>query len=420
MRGIAIRAQRNARFHGPTCQFCQFSTVADVQQRPLFHRSQAAVAARPNSQWRRTVPRPLIPVHDATKRLASTSQGTQSSFDPDAALQQVMKEFQSIKNSDSVPSDEAVVQLLRKCQQIVEYFVSQDQDQHAKGNNKKDETSATSSLLDLEEKAASAPRAKVTPGAEERVSDSISQIANELLEDEKVFISPDALTCYTKIQTLLKRADYFPRIFTLYANKPVPEPNTSPVRYRPQNPKSVKNAIPSELANMALDVAVEQKNLPLALAIIDTTFCTPAFYRAKIFKKAALPLSGLAAAPLASYALASWSATLQNTMDPGMATGIAFSAILAYIGFTSSVGIVAITTANDHMERVVWLPGIPLRHRWLREEERAAFDKVAVAWGFKDPWMRGEEEGEEWESLREFIGMRGMILDKSDLMEGMQ
>ena len=84
------------------------------------------------------------------------------------------------------------------------------------------------------------------------------------------------------------------------------------------------------------------------------------------------------------------------------------------------MAVLAITTANDQMERVVWLPGIPLRHRWLREEERAAMDKVAVAWGFKDPWMRGEETGEEWESLREFIGMRGMILDKTDLMEGMQ
>ncbi|KAL1962851.1 hypothetical protein VTN77DRAFT_9126 [Rasamsonia byssochlamydoides] len=417
MRGIAIRAQRNPRFKGSICQFCRFSTVSEVQQRPLSLRSQAGNP--PNPQWRRTFPRPLTPAHDVAKRFASTSQATRSSFDPNTALKQVTKEFQSIKNSDSVPPDEAVVQLLRKCQQIVEYFVSQDQDQQGRGN-KKDEASATSSLLDLEEKAASAPRAKATGGVEQRVADSISQIANELLEDEKVFISPDALACYTKIQTLLKRADYFPRIFTLYANKPVPEPNTSPVKYRQQNPKSVKNAIPSELANMALDVAVEQKNLPLALAIIDTTFCTPAFYRAKIFKKATLPLTGLAAAPLASYALASWSATLQNTMDPGMATGIAFSAILAYIGFTSSVGIVAITTANDHMERVVWLPGIPLRQRWLREEERAALDKVAVAWGFKDPWMRGEEEGEEWESLREFIGMRGMILDKTDLMEGMQ
>ena len=47
-------------------------------------------------------------------------------------------------------------------------------------------------------------------------------------------------------------------------------------------------------------------------------------------------------------------------------------------------------------------------------------DKVALAWGFKSVDLRGEEEGEEWEALREFIGMRGMILDKTDLMPGMQ
>lgn len=171
---------------------------------------------------------------------------------------------------------------------------------------------------------------------------------------------------------------------------------------------------------MALDVAISQKNLSLVLAIIDNTFCAPAFHRAKVVRKAGVPLGGLAVAPMACYALASLASTFQNTMDPSTATGIAFAASLAYVGGTSSIGILAITTANDQMERVTWLPGIPLRHRWLREEERAAMDKVAVAWGFKDPYMRGEEVGEEWESLREFIGMRGMILDKTELMEGME
>jgi hypothetical protein len=107
-------------------------------------------------------------------------------------------------------------------------------------------------------------------------------------------------------------------------------------------------------------------------------------------------------------------------MDVGPATWIAFSAIMAYVVFTSTMGVVALTTANDHMNRVVWIPGRPLRQRWLREEERAALDRVAAAWGFKDPLMRGQEEGEDWETLREILGMRGMILDKSDLMEGME
>lgn len=340
-----------------------------------------------------------------------------------------------IRNSDSVPSNESVVQLLQRCQEIASTLVSREQDP-AGTSPARDEGNATSSLLDLEEeeKGSRDTDSSATKrnnqqsksskagkkGTEQHVANSISRIANDLVKDEKVFISPEALACYTKIQTLLKRADSFPEIFRLYAYKPVPEENSSPVKYHKPNPKGVNSAIPAEVANMALDVAVEQKNLPLVLDIIDNTFCAPAFHRAKVFKKAAVPFGGLAAAPAACYGIASWASSLQNTMDPSTATGIAFAATLAYVGGVASIGIMAITTANDQMERVVWMPGIPLRHRWLREEERAALDKVAVAWGFKDPWMRGEEEGEEWDSLREFIGMRGMILDKSDLMAGMQ
>lgn len=327
-----------------------------------------------------------------------------------------------MQNSDRVPSNEAVVKVLGKCQNLAESLVTREDG----GSSTSDEGNAVSSLLGMEEKkgattpAAGTHQAKRSSKVDPKLADSISRLATDLLKDEKVFISPEALKSYTKTLTLLRRAEHFPEIFHLYANKPVPEENSSPIKYHKANPKSVNSAVPAELANMALDVAIAQRNLSLVLAIIDNTFCAPAFHRAKIFKKAGVPLAGLAGAPAACYALASWAATFQNSMDPSTATGIAFAASLAYVGGTSSMGILAITTANDQMERVVWLPGIPLRHRWLREEERAAMDKVAVAWGFKDPYMRGEEVGEEWESLREFIGMRGMILDKTDLMEGMQ
>lgn len=325
--------------------------------------------------------------------------------------------------SDRVPPNEAVVQVLERCQKLAEALVSSDNNDSSTGN----EGNAISSLLDMEAKksatdpsSAGVRQAKRLPKLDAKLADAISRIATELLKDQKVFISPEALEHYTKTQTLLQRPEPFPEIFHIYANKPVPEENSSPIKYHQANPKNMNSAVPAELANMALDVAIAQKNLSLVLAIIDTTFCAPAFRRAKIFKVAGVPLAGLTIAPAACYALASWAATFQNSMDPSTATGIAFAASLAYVGGTSSMGILAITTANDQMERVVWLPGIPLRHRWLREEERAAMDKVAVAWGFKDPAMRGDEVGEEWESLREFIGMRGMVLDKTELMEGMQ
>lgn len=335
-------------------------------------------------------------------------------------MRQVSHESSELLKLDSVPSNESVVKILEKCEQIAEALVSREQDKIEKSPSSGEEGSAISSLLDLDEKNASKKHFKSIGDAQPRLAESLSQIVTGLLKDEKVFISPEALTCYTKIQTLLKKADHFPEIFYLYAHKPVPEENSSPVKYHKANPKSVNSAIPTNVANMALDIAIEQRNLSLVLAIIDNTFCAPAFHRAKLFKKAAVPLGGLAAAPAACYAIASWISTFQTTMDPSTATGIAFAATLAYVGGTSSIGLLAITSANDQMERVVWQPGVPLRHRWLREEERAALDRVAVAWGFKDIYMRGEEEGEEWDNLREFIGMRGMILDKTDLMAGMQ
>ncbi|KAJ9356154.1 hypothetical protein DTO027B9_3696 [Paecilomyces variotii] len=419
MKGLTLRAQRRSQPQGLICQFCRYSTSRSTHRGPVFQQTRLLNNRADFSGWKtkRPLKAPLTTSQSIFRRFASHESKAAIPTDPDVALKEVQQEARAISNSDVVPSDETVVQLLQKCLNIVERIVLGEQGQQ---NQNKDGGNATSSLLNLEEKPTGTQPSKVNLSTKRRITDSISQVANDLLRNEKVFISPEALEYYTKIQTLLKKADHFPEIFTLYANKPVPVENSSPVQYRKPNPKSVKNAVPSELANMALDVAIEQKNLPLVLAIIDSTFCAPAFYRAKIFKKATVPMIGLAAAPAASYVIASWASTLQNTMDESTARGLIFSAILAYVGFTSSVGIVAITSSNDQMDRVVWIPGIPLRQRWLREEERAALDKVAVAWGFKDPSMRGEEEGEEWEALREFIGMRGMILDKTDLMEGMQ
>ncbi|KAJ5578217.1 uncharacterized protein N7459_007181 [Penicillium hispanicum] len=410
MNRIALRAQRGSRPQGPICQICQFSNSAP----PRLALPVARLAASPVSTSSSNFPRhstshsvrsPVYLPHVSSRRFASKASSSQS------VIRDIAQEASTLHQSDKVPSNEAVVELLGKCQKIAESIVSRKQEK-VSGSSATEENNVISSLLHMEEKRGAT--------ADPRLADSISRIATELLKDEKVFISPEALEHYTKIQTLLRRAEHFPEIFHLYANKPVPEENSSPVKYHKTNPKSVNSAVPAELADMALDIAISQKNLSLVLAIIDNTFCAPAFYRAKIFRKAGVPLAGLAGAPAACYALASLAASLQNSMDPSTATGIAFAASLAYVGGVSSMGILAITTANDQMERVVWLPGVPLRHRWLREEERAAMDKVAIAWGFKDPWMRGEEVGEEWESLREFIGMRGMILDKTDLMPGME
>ena len=107
-------------------------------------------------------------------------------------------------------------------------------------------------------------------------------------------------------------------------------------------------------------------------------------------------------------------------LDPSQATWMAFAGIMTYISAVSMTGYVAITTANDQMDRITWAQGVPLWERWVREDERAAVDRVAGAWGFKSLEKRGEEEGVDWEDLREWVGRRGMVLDKVELMDGME
>ena len=107
-------------------------------------------------------------------------------------------------------------------------------------------------------------------------------------------------------------------------------------------------------------------------------------------------------------------------MDPEYATQIAFMGVSAYMFSVAGLAYVTVTTANDQMDRVTWAKGVPLWERWIREEERAALDRVAGKWGFHSFERRGEEEGEEWEDLREFVGLRGMVLDRVELMEGME
>lgn len=419
MRRVTLTAQKASR-QGRVCQLRQFSTSLPNRGLPITRLSyfQSRV---PASNLHNQPPRRIniLKLYSASNTRHYASSVTRTS--PEAILKDIARDVTALHESNTAASNEVVIALLQRCHRVAELLVSREHNQREE--NLEDGANAISSLLDLEETRAAA-KSKGQPlssqNIDPRLIDWVTELAIGIVKDEKVFISPEALVSCTETLTLLRRAEHFPEIFHLYANKPVPEENSSPVKLLKPSPKSINSAVPAGLANMALDVAIEQKNLPLVLAIIDNTFCAPAFHRSKIFKKAGVPLIGLAAAPAACYALASLAATFQHTMDPNVATGIAFAASLAYVGGTSSMGILAIATANDQMERVVWIPGIPLRQRWLREEERAAMDRVAVAWGFKDPYMRGEEVGEEWASLREFIGMRGMILDKTELMAGME
>ncbi|KAI9845333.1 MAG: hypothetical protein M1837_004955 [Sclerophora amabilis] len=341
----------------------------------------------------------------------------------DAKLESVLRETTAILASPSVPSEKAILHALGPCKSFADRVAAASDPQPPQTKD----TTPTSSLLSLEEDSpttVSTPSPPAQPSITsphlENDVDEISKALYELMRYPPVFITPSILANYVNIQTLLQRPHTLPEIFSLYASKPIPRPGTTPIKYTSPNPSKAQFAIPHGTATLALRSAITQHDLPLCLSIISSTVSTPSFRRNKILRKAVAPLMGLSLAPLAAYAIASRLSELQNTMDAQTATNVAFGGIVTYIGASAMIGLVALTTSNDQMDRVTWATGTPLRERWLREEERAATDRVAAAWGFAESDRRGEEEGEEWEMLREWVGVRGMVLDRVALMEGME
>ncbi|KAL9609333.1 MAG: hypothetical protein Q9167_005899 [Letrouitia subvulpina] len=328
----------------------------------------------------------------------------------------------NILRSSKIPDATNTLQALKTCQDIAE-FLSEKAEDKAKiiGNN----GSPTSNLLFLEEQRKRHRHSEVdTPSrvSSNKVSPSehVSSIAFSIISNPNVFITQDLLSSYVKTQALLGRPESFPHVFDLYGSKPIPKPNTNPVEYSKQNPKKISAGIPFPIANEALAAAIRARDLSLCFDIVNRSVCTSAYRRSKLFRKALIPASAAALAPFAIYKLASELSIYQDTMDTVAATNLYFGGILAYVGFTATIGFVAITTANDQMDRITWAVGTPLRERWMREEERLLVDRIAGAWGFQERWRRGEEEGSDWEALREWTGMRGMILDQTELMDGMQ
>lgn len=253
-----------------------------------------------------------------------------------------------------------------------------------------------------------------------RIVDRITVLAYQFLSHPPVFITASMLDIYVRTQCLLQAPNPIPEVFDLYALKPAPIPNTKPIRYRKQNPNKVSVAIPTPLANMAVDTAIRCKDMQTSLEIITTSFRTVASRRSRTLRRASPLIVGLSLSPFGAYVIAWKFATNQITVEHDAATAATFACIMAYVVTTSSLGLIAIATANDQMERVTWQDGTPLRHRWLREEERAAVDRIALGFGYKDKLRRGEETGKDWEMLKEWAGVRSMIVDRVSLMEGME
>ncbi|KAK3945344.1 hypothetical protein QBC46DRAFT_250117 [Diplogelasinospora grovesii] len=338
-----------------------------------------------------------------------------------AAVDRVTKAFLA---QQGIPSEEMTLAALRAVAQTdVKLALDAQEPTQSAGHDDGQSESTASHLLDLDQSAR-----KVTGGAVAQqgspprlqdVVDSISQAAYAIVSHPAVVITRQVLEEYVGIQARLGKPETLPQILGLYATKPKPRLVSGSIHYVNRNANKSENAIEASVAEMALDSAIEAKNLDAAVGVVESTYATKAFLRSKLIRKALLPASVIGATPIAAYLAATNLSHFQDSMDQGTATKIAFAGILAYVGFTATVGIVAATTANDQMKRVTWAPGTPLRQRWIREEERAAFDKVACSFGFSEEHRYGEEEGEAFQLLREYILRKGMVLDAVELMPGM-
>ncbi|KAI0478171.1 hypothetical protein F4859DRAFT_513756 [Xylaria cf. heliscus] len=320
------------------------------------------------------------------------------------------------------PSEQEVSAALEVCGILAARFTDDSiQPQLAHAISELDSTASTLLSLDGAAKAhAQSPPLSEYPVELRESIDNISETAYSIMAYPPVSITPKLLKQYVQVQARLGKPETLPKVFQLYASKPLPKAGSNPLTYTEQNPNRAASAVEAEIVDMALDTAIAAKNLDAAVGIIENSYGTTAFVRSKLLRYGLLPATTLAVTPIAAYLLASNFSGLQQTMDSATATGVAFAGILAYVGFTGSIGLVAVMTANDHMKRVSWAPGMVLRERWIREEERAALDKIACAWGFQEIWRQGEEEGADWDALREYLGQKGMILDRTELMDGME
>ncbi|KAF1841022.1 uncharacterized protein K460DRAFT_371016 [Cucurbitaria berberidis CBS 394.84] len=417
----------------PVCQLCDY-----ILQQPTYRR--AFVSA--STLQAPSIPRQPARAHGVTPRVPSRSFTTtarksrESDSRGDGGLQTservaalreelvvVEGRIRAIYDSPKVETEAVVLEALDGLEHIAQQAIAirARQPPPTKVPIRQSAAGAILSGLGNEESVSSQRRTRSKQlGLDALPSPSyLSNLAEDLIKHEKVFVSPNVLAVYIHLQRLLARPKTIPEALYLYANKAVPVEGSSPPKFSHPSPKAAKQAVPAELADQALTAAIDAKDLSLALDVVDQTYRTPAWRRHRMVTKMGLPALLAGISPLAMYMIAQELSVYSGYIDPWTFKMYAFAGLSTYVLCTGTLGFVALSTYNDSHDRVVWRPGVPLLDRYFREDERAALDRIACAWGFKELWKRGDEEGEEWEGLRQWILLRGMVLDKPDLMPGM-
>lgn len=418
----------------PVCQFCDY-----ILQQPGSRRAFLAASTLKGPSVRRQTARtqPSLPRISARRIQTSWRNVERADFAEDAVspqstsesiaavkarLADVEAQIKAIFDSHRVESENTIYEILEGIQEIAQSAITIRSRQALPTKATIRQSSAGAILSGLSSDDTTKQKKTYTKplGLNELPTPTyLSKLAEGLLKHSTVFIGPNVLKIYIHLQRLLNRAHAIPEILYLYANKPVPQEGSSPPKYSKPSPKAASQAIPADLAEESLTAAIEAKDLSLALSVVDYTYRAPAWIRHRKLTKMGLPSVLAAMTPLAIYMLAQELSVYSGFIDPWTFKMYAFAGISTYVMCTGTLGFVALTTYNDDHDRVVWRPGVPLLDRYVRADERAALDRIACAWGFKELWKRGDEEGDEWEGLRQLCLLRGMVLDKADLLPGM-
>ncbi|KAK7424870.1 hypothetical protein QQX98_000145 [Neonectria punicea] len=408
----------NPRQIGSVCQLCAFAPASAANQafirRALLSQTRHVrnLNVRPAGvRWLATAS--SVPEPTTSRRSTPANSTTPIELLNPAQLAKAVEDTRDkFLSTDGIPAKQLTAAALETCLKAAEALQPLVKRAEAQAR------ASTSKLMALGSK-----RTGAKPLIDAELRDSINKIsysAYTIITQPNVEMTPEFLELYVVIQATLGRPESLPSVLEQFATKPRPVVKSGVIQYVRRNPNAAIRAIEPDVANMALQTAIDAKNLDSALGIVEASFSLPAFKRQKLLKHSTAPALALTTLPFGIFGLASaYAAYWQNTMDVVTATGLGFAGISGYFFVVGSLGMIAKLSHKDQMKRVTWAPGTPLRYRWLREEERAALDEIACAWGFKEPWRHGEESGPEWEGLKEYMGYRQMILDRVEFMDGM-
>lgn len=403
-------AQRQVGF---ICQSCAFHGLRTPKQ-PIAARliaSQSLKLKTRTLRWNSTVSASQVP-DQTTGNHGAVARQTPQISDPEELARIAEDSQKKFLSVDGIPAEQLTTAALQSCLRAAAAL-------HPQLRRAQAQSKASASRL----ASLGAERTGSKLPIDARIGEAVNRIsasAYNIITNPNVEMTPEFLELYVQTQAQLGRPESLPYVLELYATKRKPVVKDGQITYVAQSQNAAGRAIEVPVAEMALHTAIEAKNLDAALGIVETSYCVPAFKRQKLIKHGTAPAIGLATLPFGIFGLSTaYAAYWQNTMDVSTATAIGVAGISGYFFVVGSLGVIAKLSNKDQMKRVTWMPGTPLRYRWLREEERAALDKIACAWGFKEPWRHGEEMGPEWEGLREYMGYRQMLLDRVEFMDGM-